>query len=162
MIVISDTSSISNLLMIGKLSILKDVFGKIIIPQAVLEELLVLERFGHDLTEIHESSWIEVSEPSDVDFVQTLRENLDLGESAAIALAIELGASNLVIDEKKGRRIAAELGLEIIGLVGILLEARERGIINSAKSTLDELMEKANFRISQAFYQKILSKLNEG
>ncbi len=140
---------------------MKDVFGNIIIPRAVLEELLVLERFGHDLSEIHESSWIEVAEPSDQAFVQQLSVNLDLGESAAIALAIELEASNLVIDEKKGRRIATELGLEIIGLVGILIEAREKGIIKSAKLILDELMEKANFRINPTFYQKILSKLQE-
>ncbi len=137
------------------------MFGKIIIPQAVLEELLVLEKFGYDLTEIHEASWIEVSEPFDQEFVWKLRIDLDPWESAAIALAIELQASNLIIDEKKGRKIATELGLEIIGLVGILIEARERGIIASVKLILDELMVKANFRIAPGFYQKILLRVKE-
>ncbi|MEM6262375.1 MAG: DUF3368 domain-containing protein [Bacteroidota bacterium] len=161
MIIISDTSPLTGLLIIGRLSILKEVYEKVIIPQAVLEELLVLETFGYDLSEVHESSWIKISTPSNLALIKELEEELDAGESAAIALAIETNADHLVIDEKKGRRIADQYGIKVIGLTGVLIEAKHLGIIDAVKPILDKLRQEANFRISDSFYRTIISRLQE-
>ena len=161
MIIVSDTSPISGLLVIGRLDLLPRIYGKVIIPQVVFEELLALEGYGYNLEELHEAPWLELAEPSDKQLVVKLNEELDKGESAAIALALELNANYLVIDEKQGRTVAESLGIEIIGLVGILIEAKELGIIKQVKPLLDDLQEKAGFWISRKFYSYILGKLNE-
>lgn len=124
MIIVSDTSILSGLLAINRLQILQDVYGKVIIPRIVLEELLVLENFGYDLQPIHSASWLEITEPSNKELEAELTSILDKGESAAIVLAKELHADYLAIDEKKGREVAESMGIPIVGLVGILILAK--------------------------------------
>ncbi|MCB0479589.1 MAG: DUF3368 domain-containing protein [Bacteroidetes bacterium] len=161
MIVVSDTSAISSLLVINRLDLLEKVYGHVIIPRVVLEEILALENFGYDISAIHEASWLEITEPSNRELEAELHKFLDAGESAAIALAKELNPDYLIIDEKKGREAAKILGVAIIGLVGILIEAKEQKIITQVKPILDELMEKAGFRISSTFYSYILNQIDE-
>ena len=161
MIIVSDTSAISSLLIIDKLQLLPQIFGQIIIPLSVQKELLALNKFGFDTTPIVQSDWIKIQDPLNQELVSQLELELDKGESSAIALAIELNAHNLIIDETKGRKIAHELGIEVIGLIGILLEAKEKQLIQKIKPILDELRIKANFRISESLYDKILQKTNE-
>ncbi len=127
MIIISDTSPISGLLIIDRLHILEDLYEEVIILEAVYEELSVLNRFGFDTSKLDDAHWISFRNPLDPTVVSELMEELDRGESAAIALAIELHADSVIIDEKKGREIALKLGLEIIGLIGILLAAKKQG-----------------------------------
>ncbi len=91
MVVVSDTSPISNLAVVGQLELLRKLFSRIIIPQAVFDELQkspVTIEFGN---------WIEVAEATNIRLVATLRSELDLGESQAIALAIERRADWLLI-----------------------------------------------------------------
>ena len=76
-------------------------------------------------------------------------------------LAIELRADALLIDEKKGRKIAQEYGIIITGLLGIFIEAKKEGFINKVKPTLDRLIFEAGFRISPKLYQAILEKVGE-
>lgn len=161
MIIVSDTSPISELLVIGRLDLLVQIYGKVIIPQVVFDELLALENYGYNLQALKEASWLEITAPANRQLVAKLSEELDKGESEAIALALELNADYLAIDEKKGRTVAASLGIAIVGLVGILIEAKELGIIDRVKPLLDELQEKAGFWISEKFYSYILAKLNE-
>lgn len=162
MIVISDTSPIGSLILIGKLQILHSVFESIVIPQKVYEEILVLEtRFGHDLSEFRSAQWIEVKEIGNPDEVQRLRQLLDHGESEAIVLAKELNADFLLIDESEGRKIAQKEGLKIIGLIGVLIQAKNQKIINSVKSIMDELRDIAGFRISDSLYRTVLNQIGE-
>ncbi|WKN46299.1 DUF3368 domain-containing protein [Tunicatimonas pelagia] len=161
MIIISDTSSLSGLLVIGRLDILEQVYQRVIIPQAVYEELLTLERYGYDLQAIQKATWLKVIVPSDKQLVAKLSETLDQGESEAIAASIEQNADYLLIDEKKGRAVAESLGVEVVGLVGVLIEAKELEVIDLVAPILDELRQKAGFWISEKFYSYILRKLNE-
>lgn len=161
MIVVSDTSPISGLILINRLELLKDIYKQVFIPQAVYDELLVLETFGFDLSELTTSSWINVVKASNQSFIDELEKELDLGESEAISLAIELNAETLLIDEKRGRTIAERLGIEIIGLLGVLLEAKELSLISSVKPLLDNLIDQGNFRVSHSLYLKILKAVNE-
>ena len=161
MIIVSDTSVISGLLVIGRLDILEKVCGKVIIPKIVHEELLVLESYGYDLRPIQGTDWLEIVEPSNKQLEDELNQILDRGESSAIALAKELRPKYLAIDEKKGREVAESLGLPIIGLIGIIILAKEQGYTPKVKSILDKLIQEAGFRISPKFYQFILTQVNE-
>ena len=160
MIVISDTSVISGLIKIQQLTLLKEVFSEITIPPAVLSELEELRRFGYDLSALNQAHWISERIPSDSKLINKFEEVLDRGEAEAIALAKELKADFLLLDEKKGRRIAEEEGLTVIGLVGILIRAKRLQIIPKVKPILDALI-KHNFRISTALYQTVLKKAEE-
>jgi predicted nucleic acid-binding protein len=86
---------------------------------------------------------------------------LDRGEAEAIALAVELKAAALIIDERQGRNKAESVGLKIIGLLGILLEAKSKGLILSVRPLIDELVDKIGFRVHPALYQAILLKAGE-
>lgn len=108
MIVVSDTSSILNLFAIQRLELLKDLYAEIVIPSSVSSEL---HRNGIPLT----TDRIQVRHPQDRAAVQALRTELDAGESEAIVLAKELSASLLLIDERLGRRIVIQWGLQVTG-----------------------------------------------
>ena len=136
MIVISDTSAILNLNIIGKLNLLKLLYGKVIIPDAVYEELLELEKTKGGYTSIDSLNWIEIRKTSDKIFVENLKEKLDSGESEAIVLAKELNAEVLVIDESKGRKIAVDLGLNVIGIIGILIKEKDN-LKEDVKKTIE-------------------------
>src|SRR6266705_1562947 len=116
MIVVSDTSCITNLITIGAVDLLSSLFGEVIIPPAVEREL----RRTHPAM----PGFIQVRVPADRAFIENLWRQLDQGEAEAIALAKELRADRLLIDEKDGRSIARREGLAIIGVLGILLLAR--------------------------------------
>src|SRR5438045_1685658 len=125
MIVVSDTSSISGLLQIGHLDLLKKMYSIVLIPPAVYNELLALQKRNIDLSIINSSSWITIVEVRNNELVLQLRKSLDAGESEAIALALEQKADVLLIDETDGRAIAKKYGLHIVGLLGILVEAKQ-------------------------------------
>lgn len=103
MIVVSDTSAVSNLLQVDLLHILNLVYGKVIVPQAVYEELCEIE---DQKKAIDSLKWIEIESASNFELIKRLESDLDAGESEAIALAIEFKADFLIIDELIGRRIA--------------------------------------------------------
>lgn len=101
MIVVADTTPLSELAKIGRLEILRDIFGSVIIPQEVYDEVTVGNYPA--ATQVPIASWIEVQPVGNVQMVQTIQAqtDLDLGECAAIILAQELKADQLLIDDKK-------------------------------------------------------------
>ena len=117
MIIVSDTSVITNLYQIGQLDILEELFSEIVIPQGVYEEL---EKLPEQKMQIDAINWITIRKIKDEARYFQLRKTLDRGESESIVLAIELRADALLIDEKKGRKIARESGVEVTGLLGVL------------------------------------------
>lgn len=161
MVVVSDTSPVSGLYRINHLFLLERLFGKVILPDAVFQEILQLRSFGYDLKEILTADWIEVKSPTHVSEVGKLLHHLDIGEAEAIVLAKELHADLLVMDESKGRGLAKQEGITIIGLAGILVEAKEAGYITSVKSLLDRLIHEVNFRMSRQLYDFVLRQVGE-
>lgn len=158
MIVVSDTSVITNLIQLGQLPLLKELFENIIIPQKIFDELA---RIPRQIEVINENAWIEVRQISDETHFKKLTSTLDPGEAEAIVLAIELKADALLIDEKKGRRIAQEYGITITGLLGVLIEAKAENLIKEVKPILDRLIFEMGFRINPKLYQNILEKVDE-
>lgn len=154
MIVVSDTSVITNLLQLGQLSLLKELFKNIIIPQKVFDELA---RIPKQIEIINENAWIEARQISDEAHFKKLIRTLDTGEAEAIVLAIELKTNAL----KKGRRIAQEYGITITGLLGILIEAKADNLIKEVKPILDRLIFEMGFRISPKLHQNILERVDE-
>ncbi|MEO0374261.1 MAG: DUF3368 domain-containing protein [Cyanobacteria bacterium P01_A01_bin.17] len=162
-IVVSDTSPLSGLAIAGYLSLLQQLYGQVVIPVAVADEL---KRGGQDDPRINAAltpDWIAVQQPQDLALVAALQadHNLDRGESEAIALALELKADELLIDERLGRREASRLGLSITGLLGILLVAKRRGLVGAIRPIVDALINEAGFRVSSRLYAEVLAMAGE-
>jgi predicted nucleic acid-binding protein len=153
MIVVSDTSCISNLLTIGKADLLEKLFGEVIIPPAVEREL---RRFHSAIP-----AFLKVVTPARNDLVARLSRELDAGEAEAISVACELKADRLLIDEKHGRSIALREGLAIIGIVGMLLAAKQKGLLPSLTELLNRLETEAGFRLSQSVRAAALKAAGE-
>ena len=160
-VIISDTTAITNLYKIGKLQYIKWLFANIIIPKSVLSELLELEKNGRNIDEIKKADWITVASVNDTDLLAQLLTELDLGEAESIALAKEKSADYLIIDEKKGRNIANSLNIKTIGIVGILIQLKPQKKIPAIKPDLELLREKAGFWLNEKLYRIILASENE-
>ncbi|MBI5473994.1 MAG: DUF3368 domain-containing protein [Ignavibacteriae bacterium] len=162
MIVISDASPILNLSAVGKLDILPRLFTSVIIPQAVFEEIALSGKGKPGAAELAGvPPWAEVLPCHNSDLFKELSMKLDRGEAEAIALAVESKADLLLIDEKRGRATARSYQIRVTGLLGVLLQAKRKGILSEIKSTLDEMRLKANFRVSDKMYEQILSVAGE-
>lgn len=158
MIIISDTSVITNLIQVGHLEVLEKLFKRVVIPQKVCDELLRIEGRAN-LFQVN--SWLEIKQVSDKSLYEKLLERVDPGEAESIALALEHKAALLLIDERKGRRVAEEYGLKITGLIGILIDAKSGQHIGQIKPILDKLIYEIGFRISPTLYQKVLAIAEE-
>jgi predicted nucleic acid-binding protein len=121
MIVVSNTSPISNLAAIGQLELLQQLYGNIIIPPAVYQELINSGDADPATLAVQTLDWIQTQPVSDRVLLETLQANLDPGEAEAITLAVEINAERLIIDERRGRNEAIRLGLQVTGLLGIAL-----------------------------------------
>lgn len=165
MIIVSDTSPISALIRLDLLEILPQLFGSIIIPPAVERELLFLEKQGFDLSNFRSLSWIQVQSPSKNDFLKQLLVELDEGEAEAIALAKELSARFLLIDELKGRSVAESCQIPIVGLLGLLLLgllllAKKSGIIQEIRPVIIRLRS-IGFYASTKILNHVLNSAKE-
>ncbi len=158
--VVSNTSPLLNLSIIGHLSLVRAQFGRVLIPPAVQDELQIhSSRPGADaLKDAIDAAWIVVQAPSDAALIRTLRRDLDQGEAEAIALAVEVDASLLLLDEQEGRKRARTLNLPITGAIGVLLKAHRMGELASLRDALDRLQEEAGFWIAPALRARILSE----
>jgi len=141
MIVVSDTSAITSLLQTGRLDLLEKLFRQILIPEAVRNELL----------KTHSSlpSYLRCEPVQDLAYVQSLLLEIDLGEAEAIVLAKERSADVLLMDEIAGRRVAAREGLRFIGLMAVLVQAKQNSLIQSVRDLTAELERVADFRVSE-------------
>lgn len=146
-IVIADTSCLIILSKINLLDILPSLFGEVWITEEVNEE------FGEALP-----NWIIVKKADTAQITKILSLNVDEGEASAMALYLEQTEETLlVIDERKGRLIAKDLGIKIIGTLGILLKARQVGLIDDIQNVIN-LLEKTDFRLSPILKQQLLNR----
>ena len=163
MIVISDTSVITNLVAIHHLCLLQQFYDLILIPEAVYRELADIDPPVPGPVEVQTLDWLEVLSLRDRTIADQLQNQfqLDPGESEAIALALEINADLLLIDERRGRAEATRLGLRLTGLLGMLVEAKQRSLIPSVKPLMDALIDTSEFRVSQPLYEQILQMVDE-
>lgn len=161
MLIVSNTSPISNLAAIGEISLLQKIYPKILIPSLVYTELMHCQEIQHMVSALVNVGWLNIQDPDDLKRIQTLRQVLDSGEAAAIALALECNADRLLIDERLGRSVAAQYGLKVRGILGILVNAKKQKLIPSTKQLLDRLIHDAGFRVSQRLYERTLQESDE-
>ncbi len=155
MIVVSDTSPILNLSAIGRIDLLRSLYQELVIPPAVAIELQ-RNRVDH-----HAWEWLLLREPMDGELVKRLQLRLDPGESEAIAIALELAADRILIDERRARRVASEFNLRPLGLLGILAEAKQQALLQQCKPVLDDIIQIAGFWIGERLYAQFLEAVDE-
>ncbi len=161
MIVVSDTSAINNLAAINQLHLLHQLYGTVLIPEAVYRELTDPSFPVAGATEVQTLDWIQTRTVSDRPLVKALSNELDVGEAEAIALAVEVQAERVVIDERRGRLLAARMNLRYIGILGILVEAKTQGLIAEVKPLLEALISEAGFWVAEPLYKSVLRLVNE-
>lgn len=164
MIVVSDTSPITNLSAIGQLDLLRQLYINLVIPTAVYNEMVEVDKPVPGGVEVQTLPWIQTQTIVDsqrVIEIQTRQDNIDLGEAEAIVLALELKADLLLMDERRGRAFATSYGLNVTGLLGVLLQAKRGGLISTVKPLIDQLIEQADFRVSSQLYMTILQSSGE-
>jgi len=144
-IVIADSSCLIGLSKIGQLNILPQLFGKIIIPEAVYYEVVIRGSGKAGAEEVKNADWIENQKVKNELAVRAFRINLGFGESEVIALANEYQADFIILDDWKARQTAEELELPVIGTIAILQKAVEKGIIENLPTVLENLRN-AGFR----------------
>ncbi len=154
--VVSNTSPLINLALIGQLDLLPQLYTQVVIPEAVWHEIVIKGAGQIGATEIQAATWVVKQPVQNNTLVQLLKQTLDAGEAEAIALALETQADLLLIDERLGRLTAKHLGVTYTGLIGLFIEAKRKHLIATVKPNLDKLRQVAGFYISEALYQQIL------
>ena len=160
MIVVADTSVVLNLCCVRQERLLSALFGRVLVPTEVAAEFRRLAGVDVRFSGLALPAWIEVL-PSPAPSPELRAANLDLGETAAIALCLSQSADALLVDESLGRAVAARLGLRTIGLLGILLEARTHGLLERVAPVLDELERTAGFWIAPSLRARVLQLAGE-
>lgn len=161
MTIVSNTSPITNLAAVGQLDLLQQLYGNILIPQAVYDEMVGIGKTVPGAVEVQTLSWIQTQPVTDSNQVAELQQDIHLGEAEAIVLALELGAELLIIDDRRGRVMASQCGLRVTGVMGVLLEAKSRELIPAVKPVIDQLIEQVCFRVSSQLYADVLQAAGE-
>lgn len=158
MIVVSDTSPITNLISVGQVDLLREIFAKVIIPPAVYEEICQVPDNRNVLLGL---DWIETVALRNTKQRDDLLAVLDPGEAEAIALAIEIEAKYILIDELTGRNTAELIGLRIIGVLGVLIEAKHLGLVGRIQPIIESLVKDARFHLSSSLIDRTLRSVGE-
>ena len=161
MIVVSDSSPLTNLAAIGRFDLLRDLYSELHIPTGVWHELNAGGRRWPGSREVERADWIRRQSPRNKVLVATLMRDLDRGEAETIALALELDSDRVIIDERDGRRTASRHGLALIGTIGVLVEAKQEGLLKQIRKELDALRQRAGFFIREDLYREVLRSLEE-
>lgn len=159
--IVSNSSPLINLARINKLDILRQLYGELLVPEAVWQEVVVKGAGQPGAKQVEAAAWIQRSQAANRALIQGLSQDLDAGEAESIALALEVRAQLLLMDERLGRETARHLGLRYIGLIGVLIEAKRRGLIDRIEPTLRALRVQAGFRISDELYERVLRDAGE-
>lgn len=157
MIVVSDSSPLIALSSVDRLDLRQPLFDTVIIPVAVRDEVMgVAAKNAGELP-----SFIRV-EPVVAELpVRFLKMNLHAGESEAIALALEGGIQGIILNDKHAREIAADLGLKVIGTLGLLILAKRKGFLTEVRPIMAQIIECVNFRIAPSVLNRALSLIDE-
>jgi hypothetical protein len=160
---VSNTSPISNLAAIGRLDLLKAQFSEIWIPAAVADELTrhPVPAAAAAIQLAVREQWVRIAVARDSALLRTLLAQLHRGEAEAISLATDLKADLVLMDEREGRQLAAQAGLKVTGVLGILLRARRAGQVAAIKPEIDAVRQKVHFFIAPALEARVLAESGE-
>ena len=153
--IVANSTPLIALARIGRLNILQEMFGAIHIPQAVYNEVATDSKKRSGSSEVEQYAWINKVDIARSDLLEFLMLTVDAGEAEAIALAREIKADLLLIDDKEGRRIADSVGQAIAGTIGLLLRYY-KGRPEVFKKAFDELLEQG-FRLKKEEYERIVA-----
>jgi hypothetical protein len=147
---------------IGQLSLLHQRFpGGVLLPQAVWREVVETGKGQPGARDVASASWLTICQVTNQTLISLLRIELDEGEAEAIALFSENPVDAILLDEKNARRVARQMGLPTLGTVGVLIWAKQNGLILSLQEQLDALQNQGKFRLSQLLYREALSRVGE-
>lgn len=161
MTVVSNTSPLTSLAAIGQFELLRRLYGEVHIANAVWDELNAGGRSWPGRDEVASASWVQRREVKNHLLVTAFQRDLDRGEAETITLALEVDADLVLLDEREGRHVAQRLGLQVVGVVAILLEAKAKGMIDRMKPNLDALRQAAGFHLSETLYNSALRASGE-
>lgn len=159
MILVADSSALITLARIGRLQLLRQLASQVVVPHAVFEEV-VGQGGRRGEPEVNQASWISRQPVRDVNAVASLETELARGESEAIVLAREITADFVILDDARARQIAQRNGLRVIGLLGLLIRAKQLGLIEAIRPLLDDMI-KAGFYVGEAIYRNVVEKAGE-
>ncbi|MBN2088847.1 DUF3368 domain-containing protein [candidate division KSB1 bacterium] len=158
--IVSNSTPLIAFARINQLMLLQKVVAEIVIPGAVANEISQYTEKKQGLIDLVKESWITIKKVQSIAQVQLLLPTLDRGEAEVIALAREQQADLVLIDELTGRKVAESLGLHISGSIGILIQAKKTGILQSVKPFIDE-MTKHGIYYSRNFINSVLKYTGE-
>jgi len=162
--VICDSSCLIHLAGIGRLGLLRELYGKLIVPTAVWREVVEEGKGRPGVVEVREArleGWIEVRPATQELLLKSLKQELDDGEAEVISLAVELKASLVLLDETEARRVASLYSLNKTGAIGVLIRARREGKLETLRPELDKLRIEAGFWIEEKLYRQALTAVGE-
>ena len=159
-IFVSNSGPIISFARAGCLDLLEKVIGELWIPEAVYEDIVVKGKGRPGSDEVRRGKWLKRKEIKDKTRVGFFPHDLGMGEVEAIILAEELKAV-LIVDDRKARQVAERMGIEIIGSLKIVKEAKDKEWIDKAKPLGDRL-RKEGLRIKDELYRKFLEEMGEG
>jgi predicted nucleic acid-binding protein len=148
-IIITDTSCFITLDKIGAFDVLYQSFKNIVTTPEIQQE------FGSELP-----AWIEIRAVQDTTLKEVFQETVDPGEASAIALAMETSNAILIIDDLKGRKLASKMALSFMGTLGLLVKAKEYGVIPAVKPYIEKI-QATDFRVSSSLVDLVLEKTGE-
>lgn len=156
MIVVADTSPLRYLILIEEIRVLPGLYGRVIVPPGVVAELNQ-ERTPSVVREWLSArpEWLQVQAPQEA--LPSLQDVLGVGEREAIALAAELAADALLMDDRDGRREAERRSLAVLGTLRVLADAAEHGLLN-LRVALDRLRQ-TNFRADEQLLRRLLAQV---
>jgi uncharacterized protein len=157
--IVSDAGPIIIFARIGRLSLLRDITSSLLIPYAVYDEIVVKKGGMPGAAEVAQAAWIQRAAPANRSMLDSLPSFLHEGEREAITLARER-AAQLLVDEIRARRVANELGIEVIGTLRILADAKQSGHLNLVRPILVE-MQSRGYRFDRALIRHFLERIDE-
>lgn len=158
--VISNSSPLVDFTTLGRLDLLQKIYGTLVIPEAVYQEVRVVGQGYPGRAAIEQANWIVRETVSDRTAVAALH-SLGRGEAEAIILAVENPGALLIVDDRRGRLAALNMGANIIGTLGVLLVAKRQGLLTTIKPEIESLQTRLGFRIGEDLRARVLQEAGE-
>lgn len=155
MIVVSDAGPLIYLGSVGRLALLRDLFGRVVVPQQVWDEVVGAGAERPGSVAVAAASWIDVRTPSPSGLAERLADVLGAGEAAAIGLCLELQAELLCCDDLGARHVATAQGIRVVGTLGLLVRGKQAGLLDAVRPIL-ETMVGMGLRASSSLVEEVL------